>query len=429
MLKDEPLEYIREQYEQKNRVLQAFGEQLRAVDMYEDIFCDTEMTIPVVIIDEEEDTKHIRTMTLDDAIVFGSCRNDVLIGGCTYFNNWISKRSAKNVYTLIIDYDNAYSGVLQKALQDDWKSANGEVFARPTYIVNSGTGLHLYFVFTEPIPNYRRSTEQIDKMYRALAIQQSRRVYVQRQIQWFGQDFRCAGGLNKYGWENTVFRIGEKWEPDKLAEAVGLKDVHFVLYGEPRTEKPKTRQKKREKGSGWHTNRAFYDYTLQTCHERTHEGNRYMSMCALSAIAYKCSVPRIELEKDLLGLLPDYNKDSDRPVKEKEVYSAMKMYNDRAMLTPRNSLENWIGWEYKPVKRNGQRQADHLEEARAIRDIRCKRRGEAWDAHNGRKPKRDIVLSWRKEHPKGRKAECIRDTGCDRKTVSKYWLEDYRHYS
>ena len=381
MLRDEPLEVIREQYEEKNMVLGQFGEQVSAWDLYETVFGDLEQEIPVVILDEDEE-KSIRVMTISDAIEFGAARNDTLLGGCTYFNNWISKKSARNIHAFIIDFDNAYSGVLLNALRRDWESANGEPFAKPTYIVNSGTGLHLYFVLSEPVPVYHSSTQNIDRLYRALAIQQSQRVYVQRQIQWFGQDFRCAGGLNKYNWENTVFRVGDTWDIDELGKAVGLEDVHFIRYGEKRQQK-KGPRRKRQKIVGWKTNRAFYDYALENCRKRTEEGHRYLSMW--------------------------------------EIRSAMKMYNERAMATPRESLEHWQGWEYKPIKRNGQKQRDHLEEARAIRDIRAKRRGEAWYANNGRPDKRAEVETWQREHPEAQRIDCARALGISRNTVAKYW--------
>ena len=386
MLRDEPIEVIREQYDEKNMILSQYGEQVSAWDLYETIFDDLEQEIPVVIIDEDENEN----------------------------------------YTFIIDYDNAYSGVLLHALQNNWESANGEPFPMPTYIVNSGTGLHLYFVMTEPIPVYHSMTQNIDKLYRALAIQQSRRVYVQTQIQWFGQDFRCAGGLNKYNWENTVFKVGDKWDIDELGKAVGLEDVHFIRYGEKR-QKKKGERRKRQKIVGWKTDRAFYDYALRNCKEKTTEGHRYLSMCALSVIAYKCGVDQDELESDLESLLPVYNKGAVRQIKPKEIQSALKMYNEKAMATPRESLEHWQGWEYHPIKRNGQKQRDHLEEARAIRDIRSRRRGEAWDAHNGRKKgsgsKADQVIQWRSDHPEGKKADCIRETGLSKPTVYKWWDE------
>lgn len=427
MLKDETLDIILEQFSQKNEILAQYGEQVSAATLYEDIFGDTDLEMPIVIIDEDTDkvNKHIVTMSISEAIMECSERNDMLMGGCTYFNNWISKKSAKDIYSFIIDMDNVYSGVLNSALRADWKTASGEQLPKPTYIVNSGTGLHLYFVLTEPIPNYKLTTENLDKLYRALAVgQTTKRVYLRQQVQWFGQDFRMAGGKNKYNEQNTVFRVGDKWDIDELGRAVGLKDVHFVRYGEPRQKKPQEIiRAKRNKGKGWYSNRAFYDYALKNCEDKTKEGNRYTSMCALSVIAWKCAVPMSELERDLLSLLPTYNKDATRIIKEKEVYSAIKMYNERAMLTQRERLEHWQGWEYKPIKRREKplKQAVHLRLARnqlaLMKEMGIASQGRPQESGT----KKQIVLEWRSEHPSGTKSECHRDTGLSRTTIGKWW--------
>lgn len=42
----------------------------------------------------------------------------------------------------------------------------------------------------------------------------------------------------------------------------------------------------------------------------------------------------------------------------------------------------------------------------------------------GRPDKQKIVQKWKSEHPKGKKADCIRDTGLDKKTVYKWWEEN-----
>ena len=413
MLQDESLEYIREQYDEKNMVLAEYGEAVSAYTLYEDIFGDTTQTIPVVFIDD--DSKHIVPMSIDDAMEQSEGRNDVLMGGCTYFNNWISKRSAKDIYTFIIDMDNVYSGTLLNALRNDWKTANNEPLPMPTYIVNSGTGLHLYFVLTEPIPNYKVSTEHLDKLYRALAIQQTtKRVYLHKQVQWFGQDFRMAGGLNKYEWKNTVFRVGDKWDIDELGKAVGLQDVHFVRYGEQRT-KELTSKKYRQNREGWRSNRAFYDCALRNCRAMTKEGNRYTSMCALAVVAWKCNVSQDELESDLLSLLPDYNKGATQQIKEKEIYSAMKMYNPKAMLTQRARLEQWQGWEYKPIKRNGRKQSEHLKRARAVQAVDYPN-GE-W---RGNQSKERIVMDYVAEHPEASVLDIARACNVARNTVYKY---------
>lgn len=55
--------------------------------------------------------------------------------------------------------------------------------------------------------------------------------------------------------------------------------------------------------------------------------------------------------------------------------------------------------------------------ARAIRDIN----NPNWREGNGRKPKEEVVKQWRAEHPNGKKAECIKDTGLTKPTVYKWW--------
>ena len=142
-------------------------------------------------------------------------------------------------------------------------------------------------------------------------------------------------------------------------------------------------------------------------------------MCALSVIAWKCGVPAEELEQDLLSLLPKYNQGAQRLVKEKEVYSAMKMYNDKAMLTQRESLENWQGWEYKPIKRNGRKQNEHLRRARAVQAIDYPD-GE-WRNKKGAPTAEQTVREWQEQHPDGKKVDCARDTGLSRTTVTKWW--------
>lgn len=426
MLKDEPIAYIQEQFEEKHEVLSQFGEEVSAWTMYEDIFDDMELELPVVIIDEdetdEEDTiKHIVTMSLQEAVEQSESRNDMLVGGCTYFNNWISKKSAKNIHTFIIDMDNVYSGTLLNALRNDWKTANNEPLPMPTYIVNSGTGLHLYFVLDEPIPNYKATTEQLDKLYRKLALDQTtKRVYLQKQVQWFGQDFRMAGGLNKYNWKNACFRVGKKWDIDELAKEVGFPDMHFVRYGEPRTKKPtEKKQRNTAKRKGWRTNRAFYDYAVRNCRDKTKEGTRYMSMCALTVIAYKCGVSQEELERDLKSLLPIYNKGAQRKIKEKEIYSAMKMYNDKAMLTQRERLQDWQGWKYEPIKRNGRKQAEHMRRISVLRDSDYP--DGTWRNTKGQPTAEQQIREYLEQHPDAKKCDVIRDLGLTKPTVYKWW--------
>lgn len=437
-LKYQSLEYQREQYDEKNMVLEQFGEWTDAWSMYEDIYPDMDMMMPIIIIDEEEQ-KHVIKMTIEEAIDTCKGRNDVLMGGTSYFNEFVSKATAKTLYAFIIDMDNVYSGTLLNALRDEWRTANGEYVPMPTYIVNSGTGLHLYFVLEQPLPCYKSQLANIDQLYRRLAVMETtKRVYLRQSVQWFGQDFRMVGGNGKNGWENTAFKVGKKWNIDQLGKAVGLKNVHFLHEGEvkPKEVAEKKDNHKRKSGprKGYYLNRAVYDSSVERCRQETHEGNRYMSMCALSVLAYKCKVPIEELEEDLISLLPVYNNNAVRKVKKKEIYSAMKMYNERAINTPKIRSEDWLGWKFKGSKRNNRKQHEHLhaeywvsEKGRPNVNI-CKQNRELAlkfmrdnGEIEGRPSKCSIVKSWRENNPEGTKADCKRATKLDAKTIRKWW--------
>ena len=50
-----------------------------------------------------------------------------------------------------------------------------------------------------------------------------------------------------------------------------------------------------------------------------------------------------------------------------------------------------------------------------------------WREGNGRPDKEMIVCEWRHNHPDGKKADCIRDTGLSKPTVYKWW-DSYDNY-
>lgn len=421
-LKDEPIEYRHEQYEEKNRILAANGEQVSARTMYEDIFPSLDIVMPIVRINEEEE-KHIEKMTIDKALEQAKGKNDMLLGGSTYFNEFVSKDTAKDIYAFVIDMDNVYAGILLLIFKNDWRRVHGEFAPRPTYVVNSGTGLHLYFVLERPLPHLRRQWRAIDRLYRNLAkLETTGYNFLHKSVQWFGQDFRIAGGLGKDGWENTVYRIGEKWDADALAAAVGV-DFKFE-YDAATAPKPQKQGRKGKKAfqkrKGYYLNPRVYETSVERCRNETHEGNRYMSMCALTVLAWKCKVPEEQLRHDLLSLLPDYNKAGvTRLVKPKEIESAIKMYNELAIDTPKERTEDWLGWKFVGARRNGRKQAEHLRRAR-ITQTADYPNGE-WRNKEGRPTKAQLVVEWRAAHPEGKKEDCHRDTGMSRDTIRKWW--------
>ena len=44
-----------------------------------------------------------------------------------------------------------------------------------------------------------------------------------------------------------------------------------------------------------------------------------------------------------------------------------------------------------------------------------------WRKGNGRKSQAEKVIQWRSDHPEGKKADCIRETGLSKSTVYRHW--------
>ncbi len=467
-IRDRDVEYQRKEYDGKNNVLEAYGERVTAWTMYEDIFPDLDLRMPVIIANEDE-SRHIEKMTVRDAVEQAQGRNDMFLGGTSFYNEFVNKKTAKDIYCFIVDMDNVYAGILTEIFSSGWKDAHGKPMPRPTYIVNSGTGLHLYFVLKRPLPRYTRQGLQIDQLYRKLAATETTSWnFLEKSVQWFGQDFRIAGGCGKNGFENTVFRVGDPWDAAELARMLGLykteawkvkdektgetKEFKFLYEGDPlppmgdnKEEGQDDQGEKRHKKSyyrrtGYYLNRRAYESSVERCKSETHEGHRYMSMCALAALAWKCKISEEQLRHDLLSLLPYYNNsDVMRLVKPREIENAIKMYNSRAINTPKETLENWLGWQFKGSKRNGRKRWDHLHQEK-FNDARgwptidnpcltnrnnvlqyMRQNGELHGRPQGSGTKKQLVRDWRDAHPNGKKIECERDLHLSRHTVLKWW--------
>ena len=189
-----------------------------------------------------------------------------------------------------------------------------------------------------------------------------------------------------------------------------------------------------EKGNAWPVNRSLYEWWRAKVYEEATVGHRYYCMMMLAIYAKKCSyydakhnpnpVTREELENDCEALkvhMESLTVSDDNHFDDDDVLDALEAFDERWVTYPRRMVMYRTGIFIAANKRNGQKQKDHLEEARVIRDIRCKRHGGKWTDHAGRKSKRDIVEAWRIAHPDGKKADCIRETGLAKMTVYKHW--------
>ena len=76
-------------------------------------------------------------------------------------------QNARFIYAMAIDLD----GVTQlHNLQDLLYQIEEEYLPRPTYLVWSGTGLHLYYQFEVPLPCFKNITSQLAELKKALTL-------------------------------------------------------------------------------------------------------------------------------------------------------------------------------------------------------------------------------------------------------------------
>lgn len=403
------------------------------------------------------------TMTDDlDAVDRATNSNDFcLCSPITYAGKNRTSENARFLYGIAVDVDKV---IVRK--RDNYPLGLANLMNRhvelmkripkPTFIVSSGSGLHLYYILEQPIPLFPDMVEELQAYKRELTriIWDDTIVDIKhpREVQQEGifQGFRMPDTVTKTGGRAKAFQTGERVTMEYMnqfvssfykaerAAAVKKKGKVTLAYAKEHYQDwYKRRIEEGQKRGTWNTNRAVYDWWKRTMLAGATVGHRYYCCMMLAVYAQKCShydakhnpnpVTWEELEKDCLSMLEPMEQkteDESNHFTSADILDALEAFNERFTTYPRKAIEFKTAILIPANKRKGQKQAEHLEEARAIRDIRSRRRGEAWNAHGGRKQKKEIVLEWRLVHPDGKKAECVRDTGLSKPTVYKWWDSD-----
>ena len=142
-------------------------------------------------------------------------------------------------------------------------------------------------------------------------------------------------------------------------------------------------------------------------------------MC-LSIYGVKSGISKKQVEKDAIELMPFLNGMSDtEPFTENDIKSALECFDERYITFPIEDISKISGIAIEKNKRNGRKQAVHLERARAVQTIDYPE-GE-WRNTEGRPDKKKIIAEWQKSHPEGKKIDCHRETGLSRMTIDKWW--------
>ena len=314
----------------------------------------------------------------------------------------------------------------------------------PTFLVLSGTGLHIYYVFQQPIdlyPNIKIQLKSLkyDLTFRLWEYGSTSQVKA-IQYQSINQSFRMVGSINdKHGTELVAFRTGERVTLDYLNAYA--KPENRVDVNKPFSPSKMTRAEAREAYPEWYERvvvrgekgrkkwdiagkvhgddpYALYHWWLRQIGE-IKGGHRYFFLMCLAIYAYKCGVSKQQLRQDMKEAFDDLQMvKHENALTEEDIRSALEAYDKEYYNFTISDIEALTDVRIERNKRNGRSQKEHLKRARAVQEVDYP--GGTW-RRKGAEEKKAQVYAWRQEHPEGRKADCHRDTGLDPKTIRKWW--------
>lgn len=380
--------------------------------------------------------KYIITDDLEGINDLLESENFVIISPISYIGKSRQSSNARFIYAIAIDLD----GVTKQSNLDDLlHQIEIEYLPKPTYLVWSGTGLHLYYQFIEPLPCFKNISAQLSEVKKEL----TKRIwngYVTElaekpQIESLFQGFRMVGGVTKGGNRTKAFRFGDKVSIDYLndflpeeARLTRYKYKSKLTLKEAAKKYPDWYEKRivnNQPRGTWIAKKDVYNWWLKELKQKIVVGHRYYGVMVLAVYAKKCGVSREELEADAFGLVSRLERltieDRNHFTRE-DVLAALEMYNDNYITFPIDSISKLTAIEIKKNKRNFRKQALHLKMARSNKAI-LKEAGEM--KPEGRPSKRKEVLEWRKLNPEAPIKECVKALNISTSTAYKYWKEDY----
>lgn len=407
---------MRQDFIQKNIFLSGEFVPVSPYAFVSDIWVDQEQLMMII-----EDDMY-KVLDVDEVLDFCITRNDVYIPPCSFLKGCYRNKTADELFAFVIDIDNLSAWGLEQVVRNQLNNT----IPLPTYIVNSGSGVHFYYVVKKPIPFYNVNREQLKKIYNRLWYVCDRNIGARVEKHNLIQPYRLPGSLTKLDQVAAAYAVNDKWDIDLLMERLGIEEDPVTYWDPLGYKKVKTKRKTYPTDEAPNGDRYFYDYCYERVLDKTVEGHRYYSMYALSVVAYKTNVPYEELKEDLEFLLQKFNA-TGAYMKHKELEKALKGYTPARRRTKSETLEDWFGWNFKrpEIKTNGRTREAHQAYRRGVKLLKKQLGEEVLEGRpKGSGTAEQKVLEWRQKHPEGKKADCIRATGLSKPTVYKWWKKE-----
>ncbi len=371
------IQKIQQEFQEKNLVLQEHYTEINAFDFLVKNFLKND-----IIIAFKEDSGIIK-ITNEDELLQCMDLNNVYMFYHKFFKGYVKRKLLRSTKFLVVDLDNVSTNDLRFLVT--YPIARMKI--KPTYILNSGTGLHLIFELKQEIQLYKRTVNIIAKLnylnqYRFKKHKAQYKVDILPLI----HAFRIPGSLSKYGQKTRMFQVSGTVSILELAEYLGLKKQDIQLLQDQESyqlkkitkTKTKTKTKKQQKqnniiqiGRGYiqQEGRTFYEYMLNRTTE-IQVGNRYLFMFCISVVAWKYRISYNQLKEDLKNVMNYFNSRDCIKIKEEEINKALRGYSHKFIYMTWERIAMYCGFHPSYNKRNGRTQKEHLKFAREIRKIR-----------------------------------------------------------
>lgn len=368
--------------------------------------------------------------------------NFIIISPISYIGKSRRTANARVMYAFAIEIDDIRVGVngRAKGYHDLIYQMKKELLPMCNYIVASGNGLHLYYLFDKPLvlyPNVKKSlinfkSYMTPHFWNRFITTSYKESEIQNESVF--QGFRLAGGLSKKKDRTKIFEISKNRvsidylnsfaDSKNKIDCVYKSDLNLDEAKEKYPEWYKKRILEKKSKESWTCKRDLYDWWLRKIKKEAKVGHRYYCLMILSIYAIKSGIDYNELEKDCFSLLENFDDMSDEDTNrftKKDVVAALQSFQDKDLVTyPINSIIRLSGIRFEKNKRNYRKQKDHLERARAVQKIDYP--NNEWINKDGRPTKEQLVLDFLEEHKNEKLSvtEIAKRLNVSRTTIYKY---------
>lgn len=399
--------------------------------------------IAVEVLNRERVLRHTVTDDLEKISELTSRDNFCLMSPISYIGKSRRSENARDMYALAIDLDGVsnereFKFLMTQIERGEEMRAFVWGLPRPTYIVSSGTGLHLYYVFSKPVRLYPNVVKELSKLKKRLTwqawTQGASSLHDSVQYESLFQGFRIVGTITKVGTRSRAFKTGAKVNIDYLNffvpeefRAENLSYTSNLSLEEAAEKYPDWYERRIVKGTPkgtWTCKRDLYDWWIRRLKDGAEQGHRYWCLMVLAVYAKKSDIEYEELSKDALGLVDflDSLGDGTDPFTEEDALDALEAYNDSYITYPIKTITERTGIPIEKNKRNGRTREAHMKRVNAMIDFDISMGEKDVRYHGGAPTKEAQIKAYAEEHPDANHSEIARALGVSRPTVIK-WLK------